>query len=221
MTERAGRSWGYWTRAKLAILNDYLPAFLQASSGRSDESVYLDAFAGEGRGVDRLTGEEFRGSSRIALEATALRADVRFTRLRYFEQASKAKELQSRFQAEYPDRDVRVYGGDCNIEIPKALAQLQHLRWAPTFAFVDPDGMEFEWRTLEALAAHKRGYRAASSAKREYKVELWLLFPTQGLVRTLALDSAKVRPEDEARATARFGTDAWRAIYGAPAVSVG
>ena len=73
--------------------------------------------------------------------------------------------------------------------------------------------MEFEWRTLEALAAHKRGYRSQSSSKREYKVELWLLFPTQGIVRTLALDAAKVRPEDEARATLLLGTEAWRAIY--------
>jgi three-Cys-motif partner protein len=213
MSKRAARPWGYWTRAKLAILNDYLPAFLQAASGKSDEYVYLDAFAGEGRGVDRLTGEEFQGSSRIALAAKALRADARFTRLRYFEQESKARELEARFEAEYPDRDIKVYGGDCNVEIPKALHDLHDLRWAPTFAFIDPDGMEFEWRTLEALAAHKRGYRSPSSAKREYKVELWLLFPTQGIVRTLALDAGKVRPEDEARATSLLGTEAWRAIY--------
>jgi three-Cys-motif partner protein len=213
MSERAGRSWGYWTRAKLAILNDYLPAFLQAASGRSDQYVYLDAFAGEGRGVDRLTGEEFHGSSRIALEAKAPRADARFTSLRYFEQASKARELETRFQTEYPDRDIKVYGGDCNVEIPKALHDLRELRWAPTFAFIDPDGMEFEWRTLEALAAHKRGYRSSSSSKREYKVELWLLFPTQGIVRTLALDAGKIRPDDEARATSLLGTEAWRAIY--------
>jgi three-Cys-motif partner protein len=96
MSKRAARPWGYWTRAKLAILNDYLPAFLQAASGKSNEYVYLDAFAGEGRGVDRLTGEEFQGSSRIALAAKALRADTRFTRLRYFEQASKARELEAR-----------------------------------------------------------------------------------------------------------------------------
>jgi three-Cys-motif partner protein len=213
MNTRAGRSWGYWTRAKLAILNEYLPAFLQAASGRSDEYIYLDAFAGEGRGIDRLTGEEFHGSSRIAVEAKALHADARFTRLRYFEQENKARELQTRFQTEYADRDIKVYGGDCNVEIPKALHDLRELRWAPTFAFIDPDGMEFEWRTLEALAAHKRGYRSPSSSKREYKVELWLLFPTQGIVRTLALDAGKVRPDDETRATSLLGTEAWRAIY--------
>ncbi len=213
MSERAARPWGYWTRAKLAVLNDYLPAFLQAASGKSDEYVYLDAFAGEGRGVDRLTGEEFHGSSRIGLEAKALRSNARFTRLRYFEQGSKARELEKQFEAEYPDRDIKVYGGDCNTEIPIALHDLRDLRWAPTFAFIDPDGMEFEWRTLEALAAHKRGYRSRTSAKREYKVELWLLFPTQGIVRTLALDAKRVRPEDEDRATSLFGTEAWRAIY--------
>jgi three-Cys-motif partner protein len=214
VTPAAARSWGYWTRAKLKILNDYLPAFLQASSGRASEFVYLDAFAGEGRGIDRLTGEEFHGSARIALEAQSPNRAAQFTRLRYFEQANKAAELEAGFRSEYPARDVRVYGGDCNVEIPKALKDLQALRWAPTFAFIDPDGMEFHWETLKRLADHKRGYRsAATSHKPEYKVELWLLFPTSGIVRTLALDAAKVRPEDEWRATALFGTDAWRAIY--------
>ena len=210
MSEHAGRSWGYWTQLKLAILNDYLPAFLRASSGRASESVYLDAFAGEGLGIDRLTGEEFNGSARIALETGS---NAGFTRLRYFEQAGKANELQDRLTADYPGRDIKVYGGDCNTEIPKALADLRDLRWAPTFAFIDPDGMELAWQTLEHLADHKRGYRPANSQKREYKVELWLLFPTQGLIRTLALDEAKFRTADAERATKLYGTDAWRAIY--------
>ena len=210
MTERPGRSWGYWTRAKLAILADYLPAFLTASGGRASEFVYLDAFAGEGRGVDRLTGEEFNGSSRIAVEAAEAGG---FTRLRYFEQASKARELEEKFSAEYPNRDIKVYGGDCNEQIPRALDDLHALRWAPTFAFIDPDGMEFAWETLARLADHKRGYRSAASSKREYKVELWLLFPTSGIIRTLALDPSKVRLKDELRATRLYGTDAWRAIH--------
>jgi hypothetical protein len=153
MSERPGRSWGYWTLLKLAILADYLPAFLTASSGRASEFVYLDAFAGEGRGLDRLTGEEFHGSARIALEVTETGG---FTRLRYFEQASKARELEEKFRAEYPNRDIKVYGGDCNEQIPRALDDLRSVRWAPTFAFIDPDGMEFEWTALEILAAHQK-----------------------------------------------------------------
>lgn len=210
MSGQPGRPWGYWTQLKLAILADYLPAFLRASSGKASEVVYLDAFAGEGIGTSRLTGEEFNGSARIALEAKEAGG---FTRLRYFERATKAKELRDKLLAEYPDRDIEVYGGDCNAEIPTALAELQDLKWAPTFAFIDPDGMEFAWQTLEHLADHKRGYRTGGSPRPEYKVELWLLFPTQGLIRTLALDESRLRPKDEERATRLYGTEDWRSIY--------
>lgn len=177
--KRKARPWGFWTRAKLTVLRDYLAAFLTASS-RQDERVYLDAFAGEGRGVDRVTGEEFSGSARIALEATASGG---FTRFCFFEQVGKAGELEARLRAEFPGRAIKVYEGDCNETIPRALNDLREVRWAPTFGFIDPDGMEFAWETLACLAAHKRGYRSSGSTKREYKVEPWLLFPTQGLVR--------------------------------------
>src|SRR5262249_54266222 len=103
--------------------------------------------------------------------------------------------------------------GDCNETIPAALAELKPLNWAPTFAFIDPDGMEVSWETLACLAAHKRGYRPPDSPKREYKVELWILFTAPGLMRTLAYDESKVRPEDYARISRLFGTDAWRAIH--------
>jgi len=73
--------------------------------------------------------------------------------------------------------------------------------------------MEVAWETLVALSNHKRGYRSARSEKPEYKVELWMLFPTSGIVRTLALDADKVTPADIARANRLFGTTAWRAIY--------
>lgn len=210
MTSNPGRSWGYWTQAKLAILRDYLPAFLHASKGKVSEFVYLDAFAGEGHGVDRLTGNAFPGSARIALDTVVAGG---FTKLRYFEQASKARELEERLRSLYPNRDIKVYGGDCNRKMSEALADLQSVRWAPTFAFLDPDGMELAWETLRLLATHKAGYRKSNSDRPEYKVELWLLFPTQGLIRTLALDRGKLLPEHEEGATRLFGTEQWRSIY--------
>lgn len=203
------RTWGFWTEAKLSILRDYLDSFLLASSGQR-ERVYLDAFAGEGRGISRLTGEKFDGSARLALEA---KAGGGFTRLYFFEMEDKAAELEQRLKAEFPDRNIRVIAGDCNDTIPTALAELKQLNWAPTFAFIDPDGMEVSWETLRQLAEHKRGYRPAGSPKREYKIELWILFTAPGLMRTLAYDESKVRPEDYERVTRLFGTDAWRAIH--------
>jgi three-Cys-motif partner protein len=210
MSETPGRSWGYWTRAKLQMLSDYLAGFATASKGQA-ERVYLDAFAGEGSGLDRLTGEEFPGSARIALEAGE---SAGFTRFRYFEKGQRrAGDLEAQLQRDYLDRDIKVYEGDCNKTIPDALAELKALNWAPTFAFVDPDGMEVAWDTLRVLADHKRGYRSSGSTKPEYKVELWMLFPTSGTVRTLALKEEKVSDADIARATRLFGTDGWKPIH--------
>lgn len=208
MTSATGRSWGYWTRAKLQMLADYLAGFATAAKGQS-ERIYLDAFAGEGTGLDRLTGEEFPGSARIALKAGE---GAGFTKFRYFEVGRRAADLQTRLRADYPGREIAVYEGDCNATIPKALAELRPLNWAPTFAFLDPDGMELAWDTPVALADHKRGYRSAASTKPEYKVELWMLLPTSGIVRTLALEEEKLSDADKARATRLFGTQQWQPI---------
>jgi three-Cys-motif partner protein len=212
MTGSALRTWGYWTRAKLQMLKDYLDRFASASQSQS-ERVYLDAFAGEGDGVDRLTGQEFPGSARIALEAGN---GTGFTKFRYFEQNdTRARALEDRLREDYPGRDIKVVAGDSNETIREVLEELRPLKWAPTFAFLDPDGMELKWDTITALAEHKRGYRSHKSGKREYKTELWMLFPSAGLVRTLALEEGRMSPEDEARATRLFGSEQWRAIYDA------
>jgi three-Cys-motif partner protein len=103
MSDAPGRSWGYWTRAKLEMLADYLAGFATASKGQG-ERVYLDAFAGEGSGLDRLTGEEFFGSARIALEAGE---GAGFTRFRYFEVGQRASDLQTRLRSDYPGRNIK------------------------------------------------------------------------------------------------------------------
>lgn len=71
--------------------------------------------------------------------------------------------------------------------------------------------MELRWSTLRSLASHRRGVR--SDGRPLDKVELWLLFPSAGLMRTLALDEAVLRPGDEARASALLGSEEWRPIY--------
>lgn len=200
--DRAPRPWGYWTEVKLQILGDYLDAFLTACQSQR-EIVYLDAFAGEGHGLSRVTGEVFQGSALRALDASSHNGH-RFTRLRYFERESKAAALEARLRADYPDRDIRVYGGDCNTRLRDALDELRDVRWAPTFAFVDPDGLEVDWRTLEMLAAHKRGSK--------YKTELWMLFASSAPMRVLGLRKP-MTADAAAQITRLFGTTDWRPIH--------
>lgn len=201
--QRRARSWPYWSEAKLEVLEDYLSAFTRACK-RAREIVYLDAFAGGPRNLSETTGAEIEGSALIALHT-----QPPFSKLRYFELPGKAGELERAIRPEARGRDVRVTPGDCNETIPTVLGELRPFRWAPTFAFIDPEGMEVAWETLAALAAHRDDQKT--------KVELWLLFPSAGLCRTLAL---RRRPSmrDVGRATRLFGTDQWKVIYTARAL---
>lgn len=198
------REFGHWTELKLEILRRYLDEFTTTTKNKARARVFLDAFAGQGVGRSRETGDVFEGSVRIALQTEG----PPFTHLRFVEvDSTKARRLREDLSAEFPGRDILVYEGDCNQMVRLALADLADLAWAPTFAFLDPDGIQLKWSTVEALADHKRGHK--------FKVELWLLFSTMGLVRRLALDEEKLRPGDEQAASDAFGDDSWRPIYDA------
>jgi three-Cys-motif partner protein len=89
-------SWGFWTERKLAILERYLPAFTTASSSVSDR-IYIDAFAGQGKGVSRTTGQEFDASASIAL-----RTRPPFTHLRFCELPARGDRTQTAATAGLP-----------------------------------------------------------------------------------------------------------------------
>ena len=99
------REFGVWTEAKLAVLEEYLPRFLDASRS-ARFTVYVDAFAGEGKGRSRTSGSEFDGSARRAVLAHGTDGKV-FDHLRFFERnAAKAQRLQDELRALAPDRDI-------------------------------------------------------------------------------------------------------------------
>ena len=167
--------------------------------------VYLDLFGGEPDNVDRDTREPIDNSARIALKTD----NPQFSHFRLFEREPNATKLRRALAEEFPGEDLIVYPGDCNDTIHQALADLRAVDagWAPTFAFIDPDGPHYTWQTLQALAAHK-----GPSAKT--KVELWMLFPAPLFARMLP-GTGEVRPSDNAAITAMFGVPRWHAIWNA------
>ena len=210
MIERAPKTWGFWTEAKLDILRDYLPAFLAASSRKAPVAVYLDAFAGEGKGRSRLTLEEFDGSATIAAGAVATGGSgYSFHHLRFFELSpSRASAIESSFRVQYPGRDIRVVPGDCNATLPAELAAMPPaMRKAPTFAFLDPFGTELHWRTVRALAMHKQPAK--------FKVELWMLFSAAGLMRIAGTTPQAAAVGAEDILSAIFGGQGWAPIVDA------
>lgn len=168
------REWSSHSYEKISILGDYLRAFAKASQS-APERVYIDAFAGDTENELRATGESFLGSARLALDV-----QPPFTKLCLFERDRQRAKAMRRLAVERRSGEVLVYEGDCNTLIPDALTALP--QEAPTFAFLDPDGMELEWRTIERIADHKRPFADATGKS---KVEIWILFPSKGVTRML------------------------------------
>jgi three-Cys-motif partner protein len=196
----AERPWGFWTESKLDMLSSYLPAFTTASK-RARPTVYLDLFAGQDMNNSRDTGKPIDGSLRRALETLPPLGVVRGFEL----QRTRARSLQAAYRRAFPERDVLVHPGDVHQTLGPALGELSKYRWSPTFAFVDPDGVEARWELLEALAAHK--------APRQTKVELFLLLASPQIVRVVNdhLDPANLEHAEQ-QVTDLFGCTDWHPI---------
>lgn len=197
------REWGPHSFEKISILADYLGRFAVASQ-RAANRVYIDAFAGDTINLLRGSDRQFPGSAELALGLSPS-----FTHVRLFEQrATRAAAL--RVLPRHPDTDLEVIEGDCNVQMAGVLAGLA--AQAPTFAFLDPDGMELHWSTIRRIADHKRLYAAQHDRN---KVEMWVLFSTGGIVRMLGgnreFADAQRFPEKVARLYGAWGP--WQAVW--------
>jgi three-Cys-motif partner protein len=192
------RPGGAQTRVKLSILGDYLKQFARASQ-RSWHRYYVDGFAGAGEGIDPRTGEHYDGSARLCFDV-----DPPFTRCFLIENdAGRADKLN---EIAALQSNATVIQGDVNVEIGRALEQIEPQ--AATIAFLDPEGTELHWKTIEMLAVHKVGHSAT-------KIELLVLFPLQMAVLRLLDFNHGVVPEGHIkRLEAMLGAESpWLEIW--------
>lgn len=201
---------GSWTREKLERLEDYLKSYLKALKEQPFKLAYIDAFAGTGEvlietdqqsdslpGIESKEAKEFlRGSARIALDL-----DPGFDTYIFIDKdAEHAQELE-KLKQEYPSKaeKIRVEAGEANTFLRRLCSQ----RWFGRRAvlFLDPYGMQVEWRTLESIAATKA-------------IDLWLLFPLGVAVnRMLPRDPKKIPEAWARRLTSLFGEEQWRTAF--------
>ena len=179
-----------WTEEKLMILESYLDAFADAC--KSAGGWYgLDLFAGTGLNWSETGGEERNGSPVIALEAQSPKA----TQIIVAESYKKSYEALRHRTERYGDR-ICLFNDDANRIVGDMLAPVPPR--APAFAFLDPEGSELEWPTVEAIANHKRGHGPN-------KIEQLILFPTDtGFMR--------LTPGHPDLVTRIFGNEDWREI---------
>lgn len=181
------RTVGDWTRDKLKILEDYLPAYLGATT-KALERIYVDAFAGPGTNILQGQDRVIDGSPLIALSARAMNG-TKFSHLYFIEKdPDLAAELQSSVAERGESSRATVICGDANVELPKAV-QARHMR-APIFVFLDPEGIDPQWDTIQSIS--------------QWKTELLINFPF-GMAINRNLQSPKV--------TAYFGNDKWQQLW--------
>ena len=189
--------WDWWSEAKLQVLQGYLGGFAKAVRGRSSEAIYLDLFAGSFENDQRYGTGTFAGSSQIALNT-----QPQFTRLAFFELPAVADQLRRDIKGALPaDCRWEIHPGDCNATLQLALANLADVRWAPTFAFMDPRGLQVAWSTVRTLAVWRQDQKT--------KVEQWILMPEPAIARVLGVRGKR----SAERLDQMFGSKDWIPIH--------
>lgn len=202
---------GDWTTRKLDVLAHYLRSYTTALKNKSFEKVYVDAFAGTGYRVTGATDEVGKESGeplfpdlaeeepQTLLDGSARRAigtEPPFDRYVFIERSAARcaalEALRSEFQ--HLGRSIKIRQGDANDEIQKLCSG--DWRWRRAVLFLDPYGMQVEWKTLEAVA-------------RTQAIDLWLLFPIGMGVNRLLTKSGDIPESWRRRLTLLLGTEDW------------
>lgn len=201
---------GSWTEEKLRLLGDYLHAYTTALKRSSFVTGYIDAFAGTGSRVAAQEHDTAQASldlpdlvlpdAQQLLEGSArlaLRTDPPFDRYIFIERSAERCADLAGLKAEFPDlaRKIAIHQGDANSKI-QALCARTDWRTRRAVLFLDPYGMQVEWKTIEAVAGTKA-------------IDLWLLFPLGIGVNRLLTKTGDIPAGWRQRLNLLLGTDAW------------
>lgn len=205
---------GDWTTQKLQVLSKYLESYTTAlkdkpNPDRPFRKAFIDAFAGSGyrssRGAAGPSGQDdlfpelaaadpqalLDGSARLALGIKPP-----FDRYIFVEKSASRCQQLAQLKNDFPALsdaiDIRL--GDANSEIQ----QICDKDWSCHRAvlFLDPYGMQVEWKTIVAVAATKA-------------IDLWLLFPLGIGVNRLLTRSGRIPSSWRHRLSALLGTEDW------------
>jgi three-Cys-motif partner protein len=191
-----------YAKDKLRILNGYISRFIVAMREKPMRALYyIDLEAGPGKNRFKSNGDIMNGSPLIALNAR-----FPFTHYRFVEQKKELVEaLKTRVAASDRHDRVRVLEGDCNVMVDFIVREIQTLdnqfiagkQKSLNLAFLDPEGLELEWQTVEKLGKIER-------------IDLIINFSTSGFTR----NANQMLEKDKADKLDRFfGTPDWRGVY--------
>lgn len=146
------REVGLWTEEKLWFWNRYLEITTSAMAGKPHWSglVYVDLFAGPGICRIKSSRRRIPGSALIAANAPKPFRTI----LLCEKDKALAKACQTRLSRTAVADRCQVFLGDCNERVSEIASQIPER--ALTLAFVDPEGLDAEFSTIQTLANRGR-----------------------------------------------------------------
>lgn len=207
---------GAWTDDKLDRLEKYLSAyrtiFERNERAQYFKTWYVDAFAGTGtRSVQDGPAESLFGgdyedpesqSYRDGSAKIALRLESQFDGYLFIEKSkTRLNELRQHIEMHHRNLLNRCeFGaGDANAYLRSWVAA-RDWRRERAVVFLDPYGMQVEWKTIELLAETRA-------------IDLWYLFPLGIGVARLLVRDGKIEEDWERRLDLVFGTNEWKARF--------
>jgi len=201
---------GNWTTQKLDLVAEYLVNYMTALKNTPFKKGYIDAFAGTGYRTQRESARGLSSQSLLfpdlakaepqdLLDGSAVRAlktIPHFNSYVFIERSAARCEQLEELRLQFPDlaTAIQIRQGEANLEIQALCSK----NWTSHRAvlFLDPYGMQVEWKTIEAIAKTKA-------------IDLWLLFPLGIGVNRLLTKSGGIPQSWRKRLDLLLGRDDW------------
>ena len=195
MNSRGHKFGGDWTEEKLKCVSKYLHSYTQIMKDREYHFTYIDAFAGTGyrelkNSEDIEIPSFLAGSARKALEVRPPFKEYIFIE----EDKNSYTELKN-LTNEFPNHNIECIKANANQYLTD-LCREREWRSNRALVFLDPYGMQVEWRTIESIA-------------KTQAIDLWLLFPIGMGVNRLLRNDGKIQPSERETLDQFFGRDDW------------
>lgn len=197
------RDSGEWVKEKLFYVQRYIDIFETAMREKAwRRRIYIDLFAGPGKCNIRGTNEYLLGSPLLALNTQHPFTDYYFGDI---EQQNIDYLLERAKGSKVPQAHIHPLTGDANRKVKDVVKDIEQLDKpfiqgvgsCLNLAFLDPEGLELEWTTVETLGKMKT-------------MDLIIHYSQSGLTRNL--DRYCDNSEDTV-IDRFFGDRNWRKVY--------
>ncbi len=174
---------GDWTKIKIEILVDYAKAYLQIMKDKDFFTLlYFDGFAGSGSIIkdNKVNIDITVGAAKRIVEIDEPRS---FDQYYFVEKDEKNIEsLKEVTKDLFPQKKIFLENKDCNqklIDLSEYLNDPKN-KLVRTLAYIDPCGMQVEWRSIESLKG--------------LNIDMWILVPTGLGVNRLLTKNGEISP---------------------------